>query len=99
MNVDVKEIKPLLLKAYGWLKRYSLIICIIVISLMYGYLMYQINNLNNRQPSQQEVTEKLEQIGQPSISEETVDKLKALEENSTEVQSLFQQARENPFQE
>lgn len=99
MNIDVKDIKPILLKALGWLKRYAIIIGIISIAIIYAYIILQINVLNKKEPSQDQVNEKLNTISQPSISEETVNKLKLLEENSTEVKSLFQDARDNPFNE
>lgn len=99
MNIDVKDIKPILLKALNWLKRYAIITGIISIAIIYAYIILQINLLNQKEPSQDQVNEKLKNISQPSISEETVNKLKQLEENSTEVKSLFQDARDNPFNE
>ena len=99
MNIDIKTLKPILFKYLKWLKRYYIIIGIVVIALMYAYLIIQISLLNQREPTIEQVSEKLDKIVQPSVNEDMVNKLKQLEENSPEVQSLFQQARENPFQE
>jgi hypothetical protein len=99
MNKDLKDLKPLLINLLHWFKRYGLMIGLIIVSLMYAGLIIQINLLNRRQPTDEQVNEKLEKIVQPSINEDTVNKLKDLEENSKEVKSLFKNARNNPFQE
>lgn len=99
MNKDLKDLKPLLMNLLHWFKRYGLMIGLVVVSLMYAGLIIQINLLNRRQPTDEQVSEKLEKIVQPSVNEDTVNKLKDLEENSKEVKSLFKNARNNPFQE
>lgn len=99
MNADVKDLKPILLKLLKWLKRYGLIIALVIVAGMYASLIIQINLLNRREPTNQQVTERLEKIIQPSVNEDTVTKMKDLEENSKEVKTLFQEARDNPFKE
>lgn len=99
MNADLKDLKPILMKTLHWLKRYGLVIGLVVVAMMYAGLIIQINLLNRREPTDQQVTEKLEKIVQPSVNEDTVNKMKDLEENSAEVKSLFKDARDNPFQE
>lgn len=99
MNTDLKDLKPILIKASKWLKRYMLIISFIVVSLIYGGLVIQINLLNRKEPTDAQFNEKIQKITQPKIDEATVLKLKQLESNSDEVKALFKEARENPFQE
>lgn len=99
MNADIKDIKPMLIKAYKWLKRYLVIIGIITVACIYSGLVIQINLLNRLEPTDEQVSEKLDKIVQPKIDEATIKKLETLEDNSSEVKALFKTARENPFQE
>lgn len=99
MNKDLKDLKPILLKTLKWFKRYGLIIGLVVVAGIYASLIIQINLLNRREPTDQQVTERLEKIVQPSVNEDTITKMKDLEENSKQVKSLFQEARDNPFKE
>lgn len=99
MNTDLKDIKPMIIKAFKWLKRYYLIISFIIVSIMYSGLVIQINLLNRREPTDDQFNEKIQKITQPKIDEATVKKLKQLESNSDEVKALFEDARQNPFKE
>ena len=88
MNTDVKNIIPFLLGIIGWFRRHIVVICILVVALMYGGLIVQINLLNRRQPTQDEVNEKLRTVKQLRVDEATVNKLKKLEDNSSEVVTI-----------
>lgn len=97
MNTDLKDILPKLNNALAWLKRHQSTIIVLVIAGMYGFLILQINLLNKRQPSETAVQEQIKNIKRPNVSEQTANKLKALEDTSQETKALFQAARENPF--
>ncbi len=99
MNIEVKNIpsylRGLVLKA----RRYLPITFIVVAALVYGWLIFRINVLNRREPSEDAVAEKLQTAKRPKIDQSIIDKINELEDNSTEVQTLFKDARTNPFQE
>ena len=99
MNTDVKNILPLIFKALAWLRRHSVVISITVVAILYAALVVQINILNRKQPSDTSINEKVQTIKQLKIDQSTANKLKKLENNSSEVKTLFKDARENPFQE
>jgi hypothetical protein len=99
MNADLKDIKPLLLRILRWLRRYYALILFVVVGLLYGYIIFQINHFNRQQPTDTAVNERIKQVKRPSIDPQTAEKLKNLEDSSQEVQALFQNARQNPFQE
>lgn len=99
MNKDLADLKPLILKTISWLKRYFKIIVFVVVAVLYGFLIWQINVLNRREPDDTAISEQIQQVKRPNIDTQTADKLKALEDNSQEIQALFKSARENPFQE
>jgi len=99
MSKDIKDLKPLFLKSVTWFKRYYPLLMFIAIAGMYGYLVLQINSLSHLEPTDQVVSERIKEVRKPNIDPQTALKLKALEDNSQEVQALFKAARENPFQE
>ena len=99
MNTDVKNIRPLIFKALAWLRHHSVVISITVVAILYAALVVQINILNRKQPSDTSINEKVQTIKQLKIDQSTANKLKKLENNSSEVKTLFKDARENPFQE
>lgn len=99
MNKDLKDLKPLLLSILRWLKRYYAIILFTIVAVVYGFIVFQINCINRQQPDDTTVSERIKQVKRPSIDKQTAEKLKNLEDNSQEVRALFQDARQNPFQE
>ena len=99
MNADLKDIKPLLLKAVRWLRRYYALILFTVVGVLYGFIIFQINHFNRQQPSDTAVSERIKQVKRPSIDKQTAQKLESLEDSSQEVRALFENARQNPFQE
>lgn len=99
MSKDLKDFKPQLIKTGAWLKRYSPMLLFIMVAGMYAFLILQINILSHQEPSDAAVRERIQTVKKPSIDANTADKLKALEDNSQEVKALFEEARDNPFQE
>ncbi len=99
MNTDVKNILPIIRKLLTWLRRHIVVISIITVGIMYATLVIQINILNRRQPTDTAINEQLKNIKRLKIDQTTADNLKKLEDNSSEVETLFKAARENPFQE
>lgn len=98
-KLDISSLKSQLLRSLSWFKRYYLVLGVVAVALIYGWLILQINLLNRREPSEADVTAKLQSIKQPKIDQKTVDKIQQLQDNSVEVQALFKSARDNPFQE
>ena len=99
MNKDLKDLKPMLIGALRWFKRYYAIILFIIVGSVYGFMIFQINHFNREQPNETAVAERIKQVKRPSIDKQTAEKLKNLEDNSQEVHALFQDTRQNPFQE
>lgn len=99
LKINFKNLPSQILLKLQKLSKYSTIIFIITVLIAYSFLIWRINNLNQAQPSDDAITEKLTITKLPKIDQSTIDKLKQLEDNSSEVQALFKQARQNPFQE
>jgi hypothetical protein len=78
--------------------RYGVVIFLVVIVAIYGFVVLKINSLNNIQPTQSAVTAQNNPIRSAHIDTSVVQQLESLRDNSVNVQALFKQARNNPFQ-
>jgi len=96
---NIKDL-PEKIKFYaGKVGEYKLLVFIVFIVLIYGYSMYQINVFVTQQPSTNQVQTLSNPIASAHIDKSVVTQLQALQNNSVSVQTLFEQARTNPFQE
>ena len=89
----LRQIIALLVK----LRRYSLVAFLVFVALIYGYLLLSINNLSNVEPTDTAITEQVKAAKVPRIDEDVVKQLQSLQDNSVNVQALFNEARSNPF--
>jgi hypothetical protein len=92
---DVVRKLPMLLHK---IKPYSLAIFIVFVACLYGFLLLRIHTLNTAEPSQDSVTSQVQAAHIPHIDPQTIQQLQSLQDNSVNVQALFNQARNNPFQ-
>ena len=99
MSLEVKDIPakitPYALKA----KKYTTLIFTVSLALIFGFLIASINNYSKLEPTEEAVTEKLTTVQRPKIDENALNKIQQLEDQNIEVQTLFKQARDNPFSE
>lgn len=101
MNIKKLDMKSLAAKAAGdveKLRRFSLLLFIGFVALLYGFILFRINSLSNTDPSSESVTSQVQAAQVPHIDEATVKQLESLQNNSVNVQTLFNEARSNPFQ-
>jgi predicted negative regulator of RcsB-dependent stress response len=97
MNLEVKDITTKIVPAMLAAKKYLVFIFFIAVLLIYGYLVFHINTLASQQPNEDAVTERLKTVQRPKIDEDALNKIEQLEDQNIQVQTLFQQARDNPF--
>ena len=98
-NLDISSIVSKLGTIKQKASKYLTLAFIVLVLGMYSFLVFRINNLISSDPSDDAVTEKLQTVQRPKIDQSAVDKIQQLQDNSTDVQTLFKAARENPFQE
>ncbi len=99
MKLEVKDIPAKLRPLLQFLKKYfSFIVAIFALAVI-GLLVFRINQLSRIEPDETAITEKLETVRRPKIDEAVVDKIEKLQDQNVQVQSLFDQARNNPFSE
>lgn len=79
------------------LRSYKAIIFFLIVAALYGFIIWRINVYSNVPPSQ--IVENAGLSAQAHIDPTTAQKLQNLQNNSVGVQALFNQARQDPFQE
>ena len=55
--------------------------------------------LDNQEPNEDDVTAQLQAVHPPKLDPAIITKIQQLQDNSVGVQALFNEARNNPFQE
>jgi cell division protein FtsB len=99
MKLDSITIKASLSRAARAARKYILPMFLVFLLSIYGFLAWRIVVLNQVQPDQSAVATKLKTAGVPRIDQDALDKIQKLQDNSVGVQTLFDKARNSPFQE
>lgn len=78
--------------------RYSTILFFVLVAAVYGFIVLRINLLSSAQPSQSDIDAQTTSTPVPRIDPKVAEQLQQLKDNSVNVQTLFQEARNNPFE-
>lgn len=98
MKVDQQELSANL-QAFGHKAgRYKVLIAVVLVLATYCFLVWRIESLKDVQPSPGAVTAQTNPLSASHIDKQVVSQLESLRDNSVNVRSLFDQARNNPFQ-
>lgn len=89
--------KTALLAAF--IRRFRFIIVFAIFSLMYGYIMIQVNAINAREPSDKQISDKATAAPRTKIDPKLADKITSLEEENIDIKTIFNKTRKNPFAE
>lgn len=99
IDLSTASIKSSLQSGLRWLSAYRILLFFVTLSAIYGFLIYRINVLNSAEPDQSTVATQKQSLKNAHIDQATIDRIQQLQDNSVNVQTLFDQARQNPFQE
>ena len=91
MKNQLNQLKPIITFAV----RYRALLFFVLVAAVYGYVIVRINTFNKVTAA----TPEQATAQQVSVSPNTVQKIEDLQDNSVSVKALFDQARQNPFQE
>ena len=94
--------REILDKLQGYAKRlqpYSLLVFVVFVAALYGFVLFKIHNFSSAEPTPDAVSSQVKAAQIPKIDPAVISQLQSLQNNSVSVQSLFSQARSNPFQE
>jgi hypothetical protein len=81
------------------LGRYVVILFLLLIVAVYGFVLFRIGALSSAQPDSSAVAAQAKASAVPHIDPVAIKQIQNLQDNSVSVQTLFNQARSNPFQE
>jgi hypothetical protein len=79
--------------------RLRIVLFLLLVVLLYGFVMWRIQTLSTAEPDPKTIALQTSSTAKPSIDKALVEKIKQLESSNVTVQSLFNQARQNPFRE
>src|SRR5579864_2776908 len=93
-SVKLNSLAAKILSRYG--KHIGFAVVVIVL-LTYVYAVLKISSLSRAEPAPSQTTNSSSLV--PHVNQQAIDRIQALENNSPQIHSLFEQARNNPFQE
>jgi len=99
-QITVDDLKSQLLKLLRTVNKYRGFIFFLVLSCLYGFIIWRINVLSTAPPSQADIqTAEKSAAATPKLDEASAAAINSLKDNSVRVQTLFESARNNPFDE
>ncbi len=99
MKLDTTVITTKLAGATAFLRRHLVTIIIAAFGLLYMYILWQVSVLTSTVPSDKAVTDQLKAVPRPKIDEKAAQTMQGLEDQNVKIQTIFDEARENPFTE
>lgn len=104
MNMDLKDLNLKSLKLGPLFSKYSKkyykhasFLILIVILLTYVFVVMRISSLSKAEPDASRPPDASTLI--PRVNQKAVEQIQSLESSNTDIHSLFEQARNNPFSE
>jgi hypothetical protein len=95
-NDSIKSQLEIIKTTFLRLKLYVFLSLVLIIYIFVGWKAVVSLNAN---PNLSAINKQSNNLSYPKIDPATLDKINQLQDNSVSVQSLFNQARQNPFQE
>jgi len=81
-----------------FLARFTVIIFVFFVALVFAILTLNIANYSNREPSDDQIEERLSSLKTVNLNEQAIQKIQELESYSISIESLFNNGRANPFE-
>ncbi len=95
MDKSLQSLMPILTV----LRRYSVLIAIVIVGAVYAYIIYTSGSLAKVEPSTDQINEKYKTVKRSNIDQVIINKLNDLEDRNPNFQALLDEARANPFTE
>ncbi|GEM_PF-1891525 len=99
MNIDKDTLISKINALLALIQRHALFLGIVGFSLVYGYIIWQVSSLVAVEPSEKEISEQLKRAPRPKLDKEAARIIENLESENINVQTVLNEARENPFSE
>lgn len=99
MNLDISQLKQAINPITDFLKKYAVLVFILLGISVLGFLVFSVGNLAAREPSDSLIEEKSGEARPIRIDAKAVEQVQQLQATNVEVKALFDQTRDNPFNE
>ena len=93
------QLKAQLIDAWEMTKRLRILLFLLLLVALYGFIGVRIRTLSNAQPTDTDIASKASATSKPYIDPTVISKVQQLQDNNVSVQTLFNDARQNPFRE
>lgn len=81
------------------IKRYAVILLVAAFAVACGYVITLTNSLVQQEPDQAAVNEQLKTVPRPKITDQAAARMQQLESQNVDIKAIFDNARQNPFNE
>jgi predicted negative regulator of RcsB-dependent stress response len=98
-DLDLKKIAARLKDFKGTAIKHGAFIVLVFVLLVYVIVVWRINQLATVEPSEEQASAALDTVKVPKVDKNAINKIQSLENSSPDLHSLFNSARNNPFQE
>ncbi len=98
-KLDTKQLIDEFNKVISFAKKYTVLIFVLMSLGIFGFLVFRVRTLVSTEPSEAAIEEKIGESKPITIDASAVEKIQKLQATNIEVKSLFDQSRDNPFQE
>ncbi len=99
IKLNLPALKAKLRRLTPLINKHGAFALILLVLLIYLFLVWRISSLASAEPDDVAVDTALTSSAVPKIDNKAIEQIQNLEQNSSQVQALFNQARNNPFQE
>jgi len=93
-SLNIRLLVGSLSKKYG---RHAVFAAIIAVLLAYIFVVFRISQLSGAEPASGQNTNN--PLAIPQVDQKAIQDIQSLENNNTDIKALFDNARNNPFQE
>ncbi len=97
--LSIERIRDIFHKVESLLNTYKAFLLFIVLAILYSFIVIRISILSNAPPSQKDIDNAQKANQAIKISNNTIQRIKSLEGTNQRTQSIFSEARQNPFKE
>jgi hypothetical protein len=98
-DISLKELAPMLKSISVKVRPYIGVAFFVLLAIIYSFVILQINKLSNQPLDESQVSEQSKAAPTPRIDAQAAKQLQTLKDNSVNVQALFEESRQSPFQE
>lgn len=96
-GLKLPNIKKSLPRFYKKFAKHAVFAAVLLVLLVYILVVFKISQLSSAEPTAEQSSSTTALI--PKINQNAINQIQSLENNNTQIHTLFEQARNNPFQE